>query len=174
MANLTEKQQVWLSEYLQCWNGAEAARRAGYASPYQSAHDNITNPKIKQEIHKRLSLKAMTADEVLTRLADQARFSFDDFFDIDPTTGRPQLNLNKARERGKLHLIKRYWVDKNGHERVEFHDSQRALEMVGRAHLLFKDGLEVTGADGKDLIPDRLSDALDQIYGDDDEDGDDE
>ena len=29
MATLTRKQKVFIEEYLQCWNGAEAARRAG-------------------------------------------------------------------------------------------------------------------------------------------------
>jgi phage terminase small subunit len=142
--SLTEKQQVWLEEYLQCWNGAEAARRAGYACPYQSAHDNVTNPKIQAEIKARLSLKAMSADEVVMRLADQARGSIEDFITIDPAgSGVWRVDLEKAKQRGVLHLIKKLWVDGEGHVRIELQDQQRALELLGKAHGLFIERSEV-------------------------------
>jgi phage terminase small subunit len=32
MAKLTDKQQLFVLHYVQCWNASEAARRAGYGA----------------------------------------------------------------------------------------------------------------------------------------------
>jgi len=179
MSDLTDKQAAFVEEYLIDFNATRAAERAGYRGSDSTlasvGSENLRKPKIREKIDARLRERAMSADEVLMRLADQARLDWSDFYDIG-SEGIPFLNLKKAEEAGKLHLISRYWLTAQGYRRVEFHDPQRALEMIGRAHMLFKDGLEVTGRDGRDLIPSRLADALDQIYGSDpdDDEGDDE
>ena len=43
---LTYKRKVFVEEYLKCWNGAEAARRAGYAYPRREACRLLTNADI--------------------------------------------------------------------------------------------------------------------------------
>ena len=145
MSDLTEKQQKWLDEYFQCWNGAEAARRAGYSSIYQSAHDNLTNPKIRDEITLRLNLNAMSADEALSRLADMARASIEDFVQFDDSGSRVwRIDLLGAREAGKLHVLKKLSYDSEGRPHLELYDAQRALELILKAHGAFSESLDVT------------------------------
>lgn len=69
---LTRKQQVFVDEYLKCWNAAEAARRAGYSerSAYSQGWENLRKPEIKAEIDKRLDEAHMSADEALKIIAD--------------------------------------------------------------------------------------------------------
>ena len=149
MSELTDKQQTWLDEYLQCWNGAEAARRAGYSSVYQSAHDNLTNPKIQEEIALRLNLNVMSANEALSRLADMARANVGDFIEFDSAGTRVwRIDLLNAKDADKLHVLTKLWYANDGHPHIELHDSQKALEMILRAHGAFVDRTELTGADG--------------------------
>lgn len=70
---LTDKQQVWLSEYLTCWNATEAARRAGYSQPGISGSENLSKPYIQDAIKEQLSLHVMTANEALARISSIAR-----------------------------------------------------------------------------------------------------
>lgn len=79
---LTNKQKVFIEEYLSCWNASEAARRAGYKNPRMSGSENLTKPDVAAEIKQRISEKAMSADEVLTRLADQARANLGCFYKL--------------------------------------------------------------------------------------------
>ncbi len=49
---LTKKQEVFVSEYLSCFNGAEAARRAGYSESRAriTASELLANPDMKKVI----------------------------------------------------------------------------------------------------------------------------
>lgn len=59
MADLTDKQRVFIEEYLRCWNATEAARRAGYKGNNVTlgtvGHENLGKVYIRQEIDKRLA-----------------------------------------------------------------------------------------------------------------------
>ncbi len=72
---LTRKRKAFVNYYIQCWNGAEAARKAGYSerSARFTANKLLRNPQIKAEIEKRIKELQMTADECLMLLAEQAR-----------------------------------------------------------------------------------------------------
>ena len=70
---LTNKRRVFIEEYLKCWNASEAARHADYAHPGSQGHSLLKILEIQEEIERRIEEKAMGADEVLTRLAEQAR-----------------------------------------------------------------------------------------------------
>ncbi len=145
--SLTDRQQLFVEEYLTCWNASEAARRAGYKTKanVQGAR-MIANDSIRHAIEMRLTQKIMIADEVLARLSDQATTSLGDFLDA---YGR--IDLRKARRFGKLHLIKRYrttsYVRKNGQKvvtaEIELHDPQAALVHVGRHYGLFPNKLVI-------------------------------
>jgi phage terminase small subunit len=154
---LTKKQRVFIEEYLQCWNAAEAARRAGYSerTARNQASRLLAKANIQEEVQKRISDKAMSADEVLQRLADMARGDVGDFFDIEKMSFH--LSLEKAKELGLTHLIKKVkqrttiTQKKDGDEEenhwieVELHDAQAALVHLGRHHKLFTDKQEFTG-----------------------------
>lgn len=166
MARFTGKQKAFIDYYLQCgFNATEAARRAGYRGSYGVlagiGHENLRKPKIAAEIRRRLRERTMMADEVLARLAEQARADPTDFYTLDED-GQPQIDLEKADALGKLHLIKKLYYDRNGRLRLELVDGQAALVQLGRHHGLFVDKTALTDPSGEEpLIPfDQLVRAL--------------
>lgn len=66
----------------------------------------------------------MNANEVLYRLAEQARASLGDFVSL--RGGLPFFDLDKAEAAGKMHLIKRLRVTDKSLD-IELHDAQAAL-----------------------------------------------
>lgn len=81
---LTNKQRVFIEEYLQCWNATEAARRAGYSkrTAYSQGQRLLKNVEVSAAIETRLSEKHMSADEALTILAEQGRAKLSDYFKL--------------------------------------------------------------------------------------------
>lgn len=153
---LTKKQRVFIEEYLQCWNATEAALRAGYSkrSVRQIASQNLSKVNISEEIQKRISEKAMTADEVLIRLGDMARGDIGDFMDIESISFN--VSLKKAKEFGLTHLIKKIkqkttiTQKKDGDEEenhwieLELYDAQSALVHLGKHHKLFTESHDIS------------------------------
>ena len=139
---INKKQRAFINEYLQCWNATRAAIKVGYAkkSARMAGHRLVTNDYIAEEISKRVKEMCMSADEALNLLSDQARGSLTDIADIDET-GRWKFNFQKAKENGKLHLVKKIIPSAYG-TKIELHDSQRALELIGKAHGLFVDHIK--------------------------------
>jgi phage terminase small subunit len=72
---LSAKQQLFIDHYLISYNATEAALRAGYSekTAYSQGARLLKNVEISTAIDERLSESAMRADEVLRRLAEQAR-----------------------------------------------------------------------------------------------------
>jgi phage terminase small subunit len=150
---LSNKQQVFVNEYLRCWNATEAARVAGYSHPNQQGPRLLVNVGIAEEIRQRIAEKAMGADEVLLRLAEHARGDMGDFLDI--TSMGFVIDLSKAKELGITHLIKKVKmrtqtsISKEGIEtethdtEIELYDAQAALVHLGRHHVLFTDKLDI-------------------------------
>jgi phage terminase small subunit len=162
---LSKKQRVFIEEYLKCWNATEAARRAGYSERYlhTNASKLLQNTTIAEKIQERLNEKAMSADEVLTRLADMARGSIEDFIDLKPGIKSPFLDLSKAQEMGLLHLIKKLKYNAQGKLEIELHDAQAALALLGKHHKLFTEKVEVVGLeDVLRSLPAEFSDAVRQ------------
>ena len=95
----------------------------------------------------------MSADEALAILADQARSDLGDFIDIESMFFR--INLEKAQEAGKTHLIKKIkdkvvmTSNQDGEEtethslEIELYDAQSALDKVLRVAGKYKDTLDV-------------------------------
>lgn len=96
----------------------------------------------------------MSADEVLSRLADHARGDIEDFILLDLGEGRTSwtIDLIKAKKRGKLHLVRRLRPTRYGVD-IELYDAQRALELLGKGHGLFKDRQELDLLSGGKPIP---------------------
>lgn len=160
---LTKKRRVFIEEYLRCWNGAEAARRAGYKHPRNQASYLLTIPNIQEEIEKRIEELAMRADEVLLRLAEQARGLSNAYF-------RPsgELDATVIVANNKTHLVKKTKRTQHGLE-IELYDSQRALVDIGRALGIFKDRLivedwrkeaEAQGLDSAELFKHLVHEAI--------------
>jgi phage terminase small subunit len=143
--SITRKRQAFVEEYLQCWNARRAAIAAGYSqkSAHTTAHRLLENTDVQKAIQARISEKAMGADEVLLRLADQAKATMEDFVTVKEN-GDIMLDLEKARLSGKLHLIKGITPTRQGFK-IELHDQQKALELIGKAHGLFREVQEHRG-----------------------------
>jgi phage terminase small subunit len=133
--------------FLSGWNATEAARRAGYKA--NSRHtfevigwENLRKPEIAAAITERIQARAMSADEVLDRLAQIARGDMDDFI-----TGEA-IDLNKARLARKMHLVKKF-SRTDGEQAttisLELYNAQQALVDLGRHLKLFTDKLEMGG-----------------------------
>jgi phage terminase small subunit len=160
---LTAKHQAFISHYLTCWIGAEAARRTDptYKRPDQVAYEYLRKPEIQAEIERRLAELKMGADESLVRVTEQARASLDDFIDVTlpnadldeakdmdeahAIAGGWRLNLAKAKQRGKLHLIKKIKSGQWGPE-LELHDPQTALTLLLKHHGLLVEKVEHSGS----------------------------
>ncbi len=140
---LSNKQKVFVEEYLKCWNATEAARRAGYTERFlhTNASKLLQNTTIKARIEARTEELKMSTDEVLTRLADQARGDVSQF--LNPHT--LGLDVEKIHANGRL--IKSITPTKDGHK-IELYDAQAALVHIGKAQGMFTDKVEVTGKDG--------------------------
>ena len=155
---LTDQQQLFILEYLECWNATEA-----YLASHPKCKSNgaarvggskaLTNPNIRAAIDTRLKDKAMGADEVLARLAEQGRMSISEFivestnteYDKDgnevgvvETVG---LNWKAIRKYG--HLIKSITSTQYG-PKIELYDGQAALVHIGKHLKLFTDQVDVT------------------------------
>ena len=135
---MNNRQKIFVEEYLTSFNATDAARKAGYSekTAYSIGQENLKKPEIADAIQARLDEKHMGADEVLTRLAEQARASFEDFLNDEG-----ELDLLKARAAGKLHLVKKISCGRHG-TTIELYDAQAAQALIGRAHKLFVDRSE--------------------------------
>lgn len=134
------KEKVWLEEYLQCWNASEAARRANYAWPGKMGTRKLA--KFEDEIQERIDQLVMSADEALVRLSELARGEWSEY--ILPTGA---VDIEGLVKDGKAHLVSKIRDTKYG-KSIEFCDMQRALEQIGKAHGIFVDRTEITGAEG--------------------------
>lgn len=91
MSSLSKHQQLFIAHYCECWNAAEAARRAGYSekSARQIGTENLSKPAIAAAIAERIAA-IMPAGEVISLLADHARGTSDDIIsfrtEYRPTT----------------------------------------------------------------------------------------
>lgn len=164
---LSAKHQIFIDEYVGCWNATdaylvaypkasrEAARRAGSRL--------LTNVDIASAISERVAERAMGKDEVVDRLAAQARGSMGDFAKVNDQ-GQPYFDLAAAQQARKLGLIKKLKVKTRtfqetyydleaedfskrdvaeAHFEFELYDAQSALTLIGRHHGIFKDKVEI-------------------------------
>ena len=132
---LLPRQAKFVREYLTCLNGAEAYRRAGYkVAPdgHAGAGYLLNDPKIRAEIDRRLNdpKTRMQASEILARLERQAKASISMF--LKP--GTLEIDPEAVHKNGDL--IQRLWITAEG-PRIMLHDSQKALELLGKARALF-------------------------------------
>lgn len=152
LVGLTYKERMFVAFYLGKANGnaSEAARMAGYGVCRVRASKLLTKGNIRAAIDAKLDEVSLSTDEILARLSDMGSADMGEFIKVDKD-GRPTLDLTRAKRAGKLHLIKSMKPTKFGLT-VELHDSQAALEKLGRYRKLFVDRTEISGPDGASLI----------------------
>ena len=151
---ISNKRRAFIEEYLKDFNATRAAIAAGYSekTAYSIGNTLLKHEEVREAIKERIESVAMTADEVLLRLAGQARGSIEDFIDIDESgSGVFRLNLYKAQEKGVLHLIKSLTPTAHGYK-IELYDAHAALVDIGRHLAMFTDKHEIAGANGGPLV----------------------
>ncbi len=141
---LTDKQQAFVNAYVKCWNASEAARRAGYSANTANEQGSrlLANASIRAEIERRKAELTMSADEALTRITEQARAGYADYFTSDGA-----VDLESLIADGKGHLIRKIKPTKDGLE-IEFYDAQTALFTVAKIQGLLRDRTEISGPAG--------------------------
>jgi phage terminase small subunit len=141
---LTFRERLFVEEYLNCWNASEAARRAGYSekSAAEIGRQNLRKLDISRAIEARIAERAISANEVLARLAEQARFDANEFL-----SEAGELDMKSAKKKGLGKFIRRLKSQSGEHASVdiEFIDTQGALEKLGKHLKLFTEKSEISG-----------------------------
>lgn len=120
-----DRRKAFVEHYLACrFNGTEAARRAGYACPSEEAHRLLKNAQVRARIDERLAALRLSADEVLAELRDVAM--------CDPAERAIRLYGEEGNAFGVEFPIR-------GADKV------KALELLGKAHALFTDKIDLRG-----------------------------
>jgi len=127
---LTPKQRSFIEFYLQSWNAREAAEKAGYGAPEKTGYRLLSNPAVAVLINERLKELGASADEVITRLTNQARAKLGDYYAIDPATNK--VVIDWARVLADSDSVKKISYTRQGTPVLELYDKQRALELLGR------------------------------------------
>lgn len=103
---LNKAQEVFIDEYLLCFNATEAYSRAYPKAKRTTAgangHELLKKTEIQNEIQQRLSAVHMNADEALKLQSDIARGDITEFF-----TQFGNLDFDKLRDSGKGRLVKK-------------------------------------------------------------------
>lgn len=178
---VTNKQQVFINEYLRDFNATRAAKAAGYSENTARSQGQrlLTIVDIAAAIREAIAERGMSAEEVLTRLAAVARGDIGEFLDV--TTVGFSLNLKGAQERGLTSLIKKikqktttFIAKKESEEdrevtetELELYSALDALQLLGKYHALFVDRTELTGKDGGAIPIELFGKTLKKVYGDD-------
>lgn len=159
------KHLAFCEEYLITLNATEAYSRthpkAKRNTCWTGAYETMRNPEVAAYIKEKLGERAMESEEVLARLAEQARGSLAPFIKVDGE-GSVWFDFSDERVQPYIHLIKnvttqsrvlktstagkgknavrteviQQWV------KVELNDQQSALVHIGRHLKLFTDRVE--------------------------------
>lgn len=168
MSELTPKQARFVEEYLKDFNGTQAAIRTGYSA--RSARTQAARLLANDNILAAISEQSMSADEVLSRIADIARGDIADFMEI--TTSGFDIQLTHRDENDNLvvnpktKLIKRIKQkvttimprNETGDEKeiieteIELYSALEALTTLGKYHKLFTEKVELSGEVKHSLI----------------------
>jgi len=157
---LRKKDQLFVDEYLLCFNATEAYMKihpkSKRESAWVSASRLLSSDKVTREIQSRLKGVHMSANEALSLLADMARGDVAKLMDV----GSMGFNLDmaKAKEAGLTKLIKKvkqkttiYQAKKESEEgrevtelEIELYDAQAAIDKVLKVHGKYVDRVDLT------------------------------
>lgn len=163
---MTTARERFVEEYLVDYNGAAAARRAGYsaATAKQEAYRLLKDDEIMAAIQQRLDALSMTAGEATKRLTDWGRGNFEPFVNKDKDFGLV-LDLSKQSAKKNIHLIrkikqtKKVYYNVDGEvsnvdytTEIELHDAKDAVDKIAKIRGLYIDKTELTGKNGEKLF----------------------
>ncbi len=142
LPKLTYKQKAFIDAYLgeAKFNAYKAAKIAGYKGNGNTlraiASENLTKPNIKAEVAAHFEANAVSREELVSLLADQARVDISSYYDQ-----AGNFNLSKFKADGYGGLIKSIRQTKYG-VAIEFIDKVKSQELIGRHLAIFTDRVE--------------------------------
>ena len=164
---LTQKQKLFIDEYLIDLNATQAAIRAGY-SPNNA--DKIgsellgktrVSDAIKTAMAERSKRTGVNADRVVQELAKIAFVNATEV--IGPKTAMVREDA-LPEDTAAIQFVKVKTFGEDGLEReIKMADKLKALELLGRHLGIFKDKMELSG--GLDAEKTKLDDLLEQMRG---------
>ena len=161
---LRGKQRAFIDYYMEKgFNATEAARSAGYKGSQGTLRsigsENLTKPNIAKEIDRRFAERAMTGNEVLSRLGEMARgfdvtryattvetYTKGKDGNVYPSGFAVDIDMEQLQKDGYSHLVKRIYATKTGSIQVEMHDQKHALELIGKNKKLWTEKIELGGS----------------------------
>lgn len=165
---LTEKQKIFIAEYLVDLNATQAAIRAGYSprSARTIASRNLARPAIAAAIAeaqaKRLAALEMSAEAVLRELSAIARANIFDYMRLGPD-GEPIVDfsgLDRERAAALSEVTVEDFTEGRGENkrdvrRVKFrmHDKLAALDRLAKHYGLLRERVSHENPDGAALQP---------------------
>lgn len=170
MGKLTEKQKLFVSEYLIDLNATQAAIRAGYSPKtaeqigYQMLKKTSVSDAIAQAMAERSKRTGITADRVLNELAMIGFANAADIINFGAATVKGDASREDTAciQSVKVKTIPTDAGDITERE-VKLYDKKSALELIGKHLGMFKDKLEVSGIDKEKS---KLDNILSQMRGD--------
>lgn len=167
---LTQKQRLFVDEYLIDLNATQAAIRAGY-SPNNA--DKIgsellgktrVSDAIKTAMAERSKRTGINQDRILMELAKIALVNPENVVNFDKATIRDDALPEDLAAVASVKVKRFPTKDGEGIEReIKFYDKTKALDLAGRHLGMFKDKLELSG--GLDNEKTKLDDLLQQMRG---------
>ncbi|MCX6057753.1 MAG: terminase small subunit [Chloroflexi bacterium] len=157
---LSRKQQIFIDEYLKCFNATAAALLAGYSekSAHQIGWENLSKSEIKEKIQGRLAEVHMSSEEALKLTSDIARGDIALLVDVNG-----KFDMQFAQQNGLTKLIKKYkqktttklklgGADSETQElEIELYDAQAALRDILKVHGKYIDRKDIT-SNGESLV----------------------
>lgn len=180
--SLNRRQEEFVTEYLNCWNASEAARRAGYSPKTAYSHGQrlLKDVEVASEIESRIAERQIKPAEVLERLGEQARSDIGEFFmAVERWTRTPLPSDNIIDERevadAKGNPVREYlaqrvvldlsklkdprfsrlvkkFSDTRNGINVELYDAQRAQELLGKALGVLRDNVTVNQEGSLEIV----------------------
>lgn len=145
---LTHKQRLFVAFYLgeSKGNATDAARRAGYTWPDKQGLQQLAKTRVRAAVGAAVASAALSANQILALMSDQATASLGDFLDVDENGYR--VNLHKGKRRARLHTLKKVKVKttrtiirdvetETVETEIEAKDSFQALVRLGEYHGLW-------------------------------------
>ncbi|ENY94284.1 terminase small subunit [Enterocloster clostridioformis] len=167
---LTQKQRLFVDEYLIDLNATQAAIRAGY-SPNNA--DKIgsellgktrVSDAIKTAMAERSKRTGINQDRILMELAKIALVNPENVVNFDEATIREDALPEDLAAVASVKVKRFPTKDGEGIEReIKFYDKTKALDLAGRHLGMFKDKLELSG--GLNTEKTKLDDLLQQMRG---------
>lgn len=152
---LTERQKLFIQEFLKDRNATQAVIRAGYSKngARSMAVNLLANPNIAQEIdrlsQKRCEKVNVTVNDVLAELA---KIAFTDMKDLASWTQsgvefKPSSQLGNEKTAAISELSETV-TNAGGTLKIKKHDKVKALELLGKYLSMWSEKLDVTNSDG--------------------------